>query len=260
MLPGVLTDPIILGLAQAGFALVVALLAVFLARFLSVSLRRRTVVALARGVVQVVVAGWILVLVFKGPSWVAAPVLLGMVVAAAAIARRLARSVRGAFVLCLISIAAGAIPVIGAMVVVGAINTSLTSLIPVGSMIVANCMNAASLSAERLTSDIEANTGLIETGLSLGAQPEQTVRRYVRAAVKAALIPHLNALSSLGIVWIPGLMAGMLIAGSDPVYAALYQFAVIAMIYGAGCLTALTATLLVRERAFSKTGQLLMGA
>lgn len=252
-----ISDPVFLGLAQAGVAVVVAFIAVLVARRASVSLAGRTSVALVRGVVQVVAAGFLLVLLFKGPSWVAVPVLLVMVVAGAAIARRLARGVPGAFSVCLAAISAGAIPVIGAMALVGAIDTRLTSLIPVGSMIVANCMNAASLSSERLTSDMKAHVELIETGLSLGALPEQTVRGYVQAAVRASLIPHLNALTSLGIVWIPGLMAGMLIAGSDPVYAALYQFTVIAMIYGAGCLTAVTAAFLVRARAFSKSGHLL---
>jgi putative ABC transport system permease protein len=49
--------------------------------------------------------------------------------------------------------------------------------------------------------------------------------------VRASLIPRIDSLRSLGIVWIPGLMAGMVLAGSDPVYAAIYQFVVIAMVF-----------------------------
>ena len=70
------------------------------------------------------------------------------------------------------------------------------------------------------------------------------------------MIPRLDSLSSLGIVWIPGLMAGMIIAGGNPVYAAVYQFVVIAMIYAASGLTALVSTLLLRPRAFTAAEQL----
>jgi putative ABC transport system permease protein len=73
----------------------------------------------------------------------------------------------------------------------------------------------------------------------------------VQAAVRASIIPNLNNLRSLGIVWIPGLMAGMVIAGKNPVVAALYQFTVITMLFATAGITALLCTLFVRSHAFS---------
>jgi putative ABC transport system permease protein len=84
------------------------------------------------------------------------------------------------------------------------------------------------------------------------------VTPYVRAAVHASMIPRVDTLRSLGIVWIPGVMAGMILAGSDPVYAAIYQFVVLAMIFSASALTSLVSTLLIRSRAFSAAEQLLL--
>jgi putative ABC transport system permease protein len=52
----------------------------------------------------------------------------------------------------------------------------------------------------------------------------------VQTSFEASLIPAIDSLRSLGIVWIPGLMAGMLLSGARPVYAAVYQFVVVAMI------------------------------
>jgi putative ABC transport system permease protein len=80
----------------------------------------------------------------------------------------------------------------------------------------------------------------------------------VQASVQAGLIPRVDSLRSLGIVWIPGLMAGMILSGVDPVYAAVYQFAVIAMIFAASGLTAVVTTLLIRSRAFSPAKQLIL--
>lgn len=62
----------------------------------------------------------------------------------------------------------------------------------------------------------------------------------------------------LAIVWIPGMMAGMVLSGTDPVYAAIYQFVVMAMIFAAAGLTAVLSTLLIRGKAFSPAEQLIL--
>ena len=64
-------------------------------------------------------------------------------------------------------------------------------------------------------------------------------------------------LKSLGIVWVPGVMAGLLVAGTNPIYAGIYQFIVVAMILAASGITGLVATLLIRTRAFSAAEQLM---
>jgi putative ABC transport system permease protein len=148
--------------------------------------------------------------------------------------------------------------VIALMTSLGVIEPELTSLIPIGSMLIANAMNSNALALDRFKGEVQAHTGEIEAGLALGADPRAVVTPYVRAAVHASMIPRVDTLRSLGIVWIPGVMAGMILAGSDPVYAAIYQFVVIAMIFAASGLTALVSTLLIRSRAFSPAEQLIL--
>src|SRR5258708_3024541 len=92
----------------------------------------------------------------------------------------------------------------------------------------------------------------------LAAEPAVAVAPYVQSAVYASLVPRLDMLKSLGLVWIPGVMAGMLLSGASPIYAGIYQFIVVAMILAASGLTGLVATLLIRSRAFSPAGQLLL--
>jgi len=67
-----------------------------------------------------------------------------------------------------------------------------------------------------------------------------------------------NLLKSLGIVWIPGVMAGMMVSGASPVYAGIYQFIVVAMILAASGITGLVVTLLIRTRAFSPAEQFML--
>jgi putative ABC transport system permease protein len=63
-------------------------------------------------------------------------------------------------------------------------------------------------------------------------------------------------LKSLGLVWIPGVMAGMMVSGASPVYAGIYQFIIVAMILAASGIAGLIVTLLMRARAFSAAAQL----
>jgi putative ABC transport system permease protein len=94
--------------------------------------------------------------------------------------------------------------------------------------------------------------------LALGADGKNSVAPYVQGAFEASLIPAIDSLRSLGIVWIPGLMAGMLLSGARPVYAAIYQFVVLAMIFAASGLTSLVSTLMMRARVMSPAEQLIL--
>jgi len=251
-------DQLALGAAQAAVTILLVLAIMLLTRRQALRMERDLASALARGLVQIVAVGSVLVLLLEGPGWTSALILAAMMLAAAAIANRRARGIPGAFQVSLAAIGFGSGVVIVLMTWLGVIDPAVSSLIPVGSMLVANSMNTCALALDRLYSEINAHAGQIEAGLSLGATPNHVIVPYVRSAVRASLIPRVDALRALGIVWIPGLMAGMVLAGSDPVYAALYQFVVIAMIFAAAGLTALASTLLIRQRIFSPAGQLLL--
>jgi putative ABC transport system permease protein len=251
-------NQVVLGLVQAAVTIVLALLVMLLARREKIRLEREIVVALARGLVQVVLVGSLLVLLLQGPAFTSLLVLTGMTLAAAMISARRARGMGGAFRVSLYGIGIGSAAVILPMTWLGVIDPALSSLVPVGSMLIANAMNSNALALDRFRGEVEAHVGQIEAGLALGADPDWIVKPYVSAAVTASLIPRIDTLRSLGIVWIPGLMAGMILAGADPVYAAIYQFVVIAMIFAASGVTSLVSTALIRRRAFSEAEQLIL--
>jgi putative ABC transport system permease protein len=247
-----------LGLAQAGVAALAALAVVFLARRRQIHLESETLIAMIRGLVQIIAVGSILVVLLRAPRWTSGLLLAGMIVAAGATSARRAKGMPDAFRVSAWSIALGAGSVIALMTLLGVIDTALTSLVPVGSMLIANAMNTNGLALNRFRSDVLTHAGEIETALALGADARTSVAPYVQASFEASLIPAIDSLRSLGIVWIPGLMAGMLLSGARPVYAAIYQFVVLAMIFTASGLTSLTSTMLIRGRVFSPAEQLLL--
>ncbi|MCU1246922.1 MAG: transporter, inner rane subunit [Acidobacteria bacterium] len=250
--------PLQLGIAQATAAAVAAFLVVLLARRRGVHLESEAAMAMARGLVQIVAVGSILLLMVRGPRWTSVLLLAVMIVAAGATSARRAQKLPGAFAVSTWAIAGGAGSVIAVMTWLGVINTAITSLVPVGSMLIANAMNTNSLAMNRFRSDVLAHVGEVETALALGAEARTSVAPYVQSAFEASLIPAIDSIRSLGIVWIPGLMAGMLLSGANVVYASIYQFVALAMILAASGLTSLMSTLLIRARIFSAADQLLL--
>jgi putative ABC transport system permease protein len=247
---------VIAGLAQAAAAVACCLIVVFLCRSFAVHVEREAVLSLARGFVQMIAVGVVLALLLRGTVLIAILILIGMTFAAAITAARRAQGLDRPWLLSFCAIAAGAGVAIVVMLATRVLTFDLIVLVPVGSMIIANAMNSAAQAMERFKADVTAHIGLIEAGLSLGAEPSATVAPYVQSAVYASLLPRLDMLKSLGFVWIPGVMAGMLVSGVSPVYAGIFQFIIVAMILTASGIAGLVATVLMRAQAFSNAAQL----
>lgn len=256
MLPLWIADPLYLALAQAGAAVVIALGVVLFARHNGVEILSDTTKAMLRGFIQILAVGAVLGYLLQGPAWAGFPVLLAMLFAAARLGATRAKTVPGAFRTVLIALTAGAGSIIAVMVLVGAIRIEIANLVPVGSMVLSNSMTSSVQLMERLRSDVTAQRGVVEAGLALGAPPEVVVRPYMQAAVRAAVLPQINTMAALGVVFIPGMMSGMVLAGADPLVAGVYQFVIIAMILAAGGLTAIVAAILTRRGLFTPAQQL----
>jgi putative ABC transport system permease protein len=251
-------DPLALGLAQAGVATAAALAMAFVARTRRIRLERDVAVALVRGLAQISAVGAVLLLMLRGPRWLGVLALAAMILAAAATSARRARGMPGAFRISAQAIACGAGTTLVVMALAGVVDTAVTVAVPIGSMLVATAMNANGLALDRFRSEVSAHARHVEAALALGASPATSVEPYVRAALQASLIPAIDNLKSLGIVWIPGLMTGMVLSGTPPLHAAVYQFVTIAMIFASSALTCLVGTSLMRARAFSPAEQLVL--
>ena len=180
-----LNSQMVVGLGQAAAAIVICLAVVFLCRRFAVHVERETALSLARGLVQMVAVGMILALLLHGTLLVGVLILLGMTFAGAVTAARRASGIRDSLLLSFYAIAAGSGVVIAAMLATKTLTADMQVLVPVGSMIIANAMNACAQSMERFRADVTSHVGQIEAGLALGAEPPVTVARYVQSAVYA---------------------------------------------------------------------------
>jgi putative ABC transport system permease protein len=129
-------------------------------------------------------------------------------------------------------------------------------MIPLAGMIIGNSMNSAAIALDRFQHDIVQQKPEIETLLALGATPEKAAKGIIQAAVQAAMIPNINAMMVVGLVSLPGMMTGQILAGQHPLAAITYQIIVMLMITCAASITAVTITKWSLQRSFNAAQQL----
>jgi putative ABC transport system permease protein len=142
------------------------------------------------------------------------------------------------------------------MLVLGIIPTGARYVIPIGGMIIGNCMNVASVTAVRLLQDARDRRPQIEAGLALGASSHQSTRVIARRSVQLAMVPVIDATKTTGLVFLPGAMTGMILAGAEPLQAVRLQAVVMFMLLAAVALTATIISYLAPGRLFTQHLQL----
>ncbi|WP_027185962.1 ABC transporter permease [Desulfovibrio inopinatus] len=124
--------------------------------------------------------------------------------------------------------------------------------IPLGGMVVGNSMTALAICLERFFSDIRTKRDIIEMKLALGASMAEASDDIVRDALRSGMIPSINSMMGVGVVFIPGMMSGQILAGADPMIAIRYQIVVMLMLVGSCALTCILVIHLIRRRTFGK--------
>ncbi|TIH19221.1 iron export ABC transporter permease subunit FetB [Marinifilum sp. JC120] len=131
--------------------------------------------------------------------------------------------------------------------------------IPIGGMIAGNSMNSLALSLERFFSELKSRRAEVEMLLCLGADYKEATAEIFRDALRAGMIPAINSLMGVGLVFLPGMMTGQILAGADPEEAVRYQIVVMFMLVSSTALSSIIVLLLVRKRCFSSAMNLLIG-
>ncbi len=130
--------------------------------------------------------------------------------------------------------------------------------IPLGGMVIGNSMNAIAIALERLFGELRSKQLQIEMMLCIGADYKEASEDIVRNAIRAGMIPSINSMMAAGMVFIPGMMTGQILAGADPRLAIKYQIVVMIMLVGATTIGTLLAILIARKLCFSPSHQLIL--
>ena len=107
--------------------------------------------------------------------------------------------------------------------------------IPLLGMLLGNTMNGIALSLDRLTQSTWQQRAAIESRLMLGQTRQEAMGGIMRDSMRSALTPTINAMAAAGIVSLPGMMTGQILAGASPIEAVKYQILIMFLIAcGAG--------------------------
>ena len=219
------------------------------------SLAKPLLVASLRCLLQLnLVAGWVLTLLFQPntPSWTtAAWIVVTSLWASVEAWQRIEYTYPTLRRHLAVSLLSSVTTVLSASAAFGLLGTDTTgnalawtqdarTWVPVAGMILGNTVTATSLAANAWTSALSTNRVALENYLARGATWREATAP-VRANVwRTALTPTLNALSVTGIVHIPGMMTGQLLAGQAPFTAAAYQVIILLLLGTAACIAVRT--------------------
>lgn len=213
-------------------------------------LERSLAWAAARALVQLLLVGVALTVVIDPDRplvlswlWIAA-----MLVFCADVARRRAREAPGIFPLALAAFTATAAVALGVVFGLRVFPLEGRTLVPIAGLAIGNSMNAAVVTARRLIEEVRDKRLEVEARLALGQPSRLAARPYARSALRTALIPQIETTKAVGIVFLPGAMTGLILAGVEPIDAVLVQAVVMYLVLGASaCAATIVAAGLVRR-------------
>ncbi|MCB1015124.1 MAG: iron export ABC transporter permease subunit FetB [Acidimicrobiales bacterium] len=238
------------GLALSGL-LVAVTVAVSLWRHLG--LERSVLWACARALGQLLLVGVALRLVVEpGRPLALAWLWVGvMIVFAAWTTQRRAPEVPGALPLALAAYLASAAVSLGVLFGFGVFELDGQTLVPLAGMMVGNSLAATVLTGRRIVSEASEHRHLIEARLALGLSASDAFAPHLRSALRTALIPQIETTKAVGIVFLPGAMVGLILAGVDPGDAVRVQIAVMYLVLGSVSTTSTVMALGLTRRLFT---------
>ena len=234
-----------------------------LSRQMRIGVERQLLVSAARSTLQLFLIGLVLKVLFDNVHLVWVTLMAGVMIAVAGreVMVRQKRRLLGwrGFGVGTLSmfISSFSVTVLALVLVIGTTPWYAPQYaIPLLGMILGNTMNGISLGLDRLTQDAAQKRWILESRLALGQSWQRAISDSRREAIRVGMIPIVNAMSAAGIVSLPGMMTGQILAGTPPVEAVKYQILVMFLIAGGTGLGTMVAVSLAARRLFDERHRL----
>ena len=244
-------------LGEVAAAIALAALAAAISFWRDADLERDIAIAVGRSIVQLTAIGYVIKLIFDQDNLAFVfALLIVMVVFGALTARSRAKRVPDAFGPLLIALAVAGASTLGLVVAVGIFKPEARYLVPVGGMVIGNAMTASAVALNRLGDEINDSRDRIEATLALGATSREAAAPAVKRSLRSGMITLVDSTKTTGLIFFPGTMVGMLLAGADPTDAVRLQLILLYTLLGSVSIAALIATSLAYRSFFTPAHQL----
>jgi len=242
---------------QVAASLVLVAIAIAISRWRQADLERDIAVATVRSIVQLTLVGYAIKLIFEADTiWLVLALLSVMVLFGALTARSRAKNVPGAFWPLLIALSIAAATTLGLVVALGVFEPTPRYLVPVGGMVIGNAMTASAVALNRLGDEVGDSRARIEATLALGATAREAALPIVRRALRSGMITLVDSTKTTGLIFFPGTMVGMLLAGASPTDAVRLQLILLYTLLGSVAIAGVLATSLAYRNFFTPAQQL----
>jgi putative ABC transport system permease protein len=246
-----------ISLAEVGASLALIALAIGVSLWRRAELEQDLAVAVLRSFVQLTAIGYVIQAIFDSDSlWLVAALLAVMVGFGAFTARSRAKAVPGALGPLVLALRAAAAITLGLVLALGVFEAEPRYLVPVGGMVIGNSMTAAAVALNRLADEMHGQAASIEAMLALGASSGQAARGILTRSLRSGMIPLIDSTKTTGIVFFPGTMVGMLVAGAEPIDAVRLQLILLWVLLGSVAIAALISVSLGYRGFFTSAHQL----
>jgi putative ABC transport system permease protein len=257
---------------QVGIAAALILISGAISLMLKLGLEYKLLLASARTVVQLILIGWVLQWIFPKEGeppqpwyYVLGMLLLMTIIAGDAAVRRCSRRYRGVWFDSVMAMGLSSW-LMGALAVLAIVQVPREHLwydpqycIPLMGMILGNTLNGIALGWDRFGDELAQKRDQIETLLALGGTRWEAALSAIQTAVRTGMIPTLNTMMVVGIVSLPGMMTGQILAGMKPDSAVKYQIVIMFLIAVGTTLGTVTVVLLSYWRLFTPWHQFIPG-
>lgn len=256
-------DIISLSLTDLSIAALLILIVVIISALQQLKIAKSLVIAAIRTVIQLFAIGFILHAIFANPKfiWVAILALVMLLVASHEAIARQEKKFSGwwnyGFSIFSLFIASFGVAIFTLNIIIGAHPWYQPQYaIPLLGMIIGNAMTSISLSLNQLTKTVCQQRSCIEQRLSLGQTAKQAIADIRRDCIKTGMIPSINAMAVAGIVSLPGMMTGQILAGISPIEAVKYQIMIMFTLAAASSFGIMLALRLSSQRLFDERQRL----
>ncbi|MBP3040580.1 iron export ABC transporter permease subunit FetB [Bacillaceae bacterium Marseille-Q3522] len=129
--------------------------------------------------------------------------------------------------------------------------------IPLAGMIIGNAMTGVTIGLKTFMNNLKTQRQKIDTLLNLGVEPKNILKPFVNDALETALLPTINSMLGMGIIFLPGMMTGQILSGTVPTTAIMYQIAIMIAISTSVCLTVFSSLSLGYRTLYNADNQIM---
>ncbi|WP_284139341.1 MULTISPECIES: iron export ABC transporter permease subunit FetB [unclassified Virgibacillus] len=239
-------------------ALIFVLLPLLLSKTLKLGLEKDTVIATIRSIIQLLAVGYVLQFVFDANNFIYILLMIGLMITAATHnARKKGASIRGITWKLVVTFLTVEILTQGILIGLQITPPTAQYIIPISGMMIGNSMVLSILFLNRFTAETETHRNETELILSLGGTPKQAIHKQLINSIKASTIPTIESQKTIGLVQLPGMMSGQIIAGADPVQAVFFQLLILFLLLTAAVITSVLLGFLSYPALFNERMQLI---